>query len=496
MRGETEVVGKLAVTADQLRFMVAFPSVTHPVPSCPCGGMDLFRPGGLGILADHYLPRLTGRTLPSKMASMQDPLPIQPLDRPIDAVAEVPGSKSYTNRALIVAAMAEGTSVLRHALRSEDTEHMADSLRRLGIRVDEPEPDSFRVEGQGGRIPASSAELFVGNAGTATRFLTAFLGLGHGSYLVDGIERMRKRPIQPLLDALQALGVDAVSVNGTGCPPVRVTANGVVGGEIRMPGDQSSQYFSALLQIGPLTQGGLVIHVEREMVSKPYIDLTADVMAAFGATMERDPDYRLLRVPGGQKYTGREYVVEPDASNASYFFGAAAVTGGRVRVPHLGRGSKQGDLQLLYALEQMGCGVIRGDDFIEVQGPERLRAIQVDANAYSDMAQTLYALAPFADGVTEVRNVEHSRLQECDRIGASATELRRLGQDVEEFPDGLRITPRPVTPAIVQTYNDHRMAMAFALVGLKSPGVVIADPGCTRKTFPDYWQRLERLRAN
>lgn len=427
---------------------------------------------------------------------MQDPLPILPLDRPVDAVAEIPGSKSYTNRALIVAAMADGVSTLRGALRSEDTEHMADSLRRLGIPVHEPDATTFQVEGEGGRIPAAEAELFVGNAGTATRFLTAFLGLGHGSYLVDGIERMRKRPIQPLLDALQALGVDALSVNGTGCPPVRVTAHGIEGGEIRMPGDQSSQYFSALLQIGPLTQKGLTIHVEREMVSKPYIDITADVMAAFGVTMERDAEYRLLQVSGGQRYTAREYTIEPDASNASYFFGAAAVSGGRVRVPRLGRGSKQGDLQLLEALEQMGCAVTRGDDFVEVQGPERLRPISVDANAYSDMAQTLYALAVFADGPTEVRNVEHSRLQECDRISASAAELRRLGQEVEEFPDGLRITPRPVTPAVVQTYNDHRMAMAFALVGLQASGVQIADPGCTRKTFPDYWDRLERLRIS
>ncbi len=425
---------------------------------------------------------------------MQDPLPITPLEHPVDATVEVPGSKSYTNRAFLIAAMAEGRSVLRGALVSEDTERMMDSLQRLGFHVGPLGPDSFEVDGQGGRIPAESAELFVGNAGTATRFLAAFLGLGHGTYLVDGIERMRQRPIQPLLDALQALGVDAVSVHGTGCPPVRIQASGFEGGEIRMPGDQSSQYFSALLMVGPLTRRGLVIQVEREMVSQPYIELTADVMAAFGARMEHNADYSLLQVAGGQRYTGREYRVEPDASNASYFFGAAAITGGRVRVPGLGRGSKQGDLRLLEALEQMGCTVTRGDDFIEVSGPERLRAVQVDANAYSDMAQTLYALAPFAEGVTEVRNVEHSRLQECDRIAASAAELRRLGQEVEEFPDGLRITPGPIQPAIVQTYNDHRMAMAFALVGLKAPGIAIADPTCTRKTFPDYWERLEGLR--
>jgi 3-phosphoshikimate 1-carboxyvinyltransferase len=426
---------------------------------------------------------------------MQDPLPIEPLRRPVNAEVEIPGSKSYTNRALLVAALAEGHSTLRGALFSEDTERMADSLRRLGIAVEE-HPDDFRfeVEGAGGTIPVSDAELFVGNAGTASRFLVAALGLGHGTYVVDGIERMRQRPIQPLLDALNALGVSARSTLGTGCPPVEVKSHGLEGGEISMPGDQSSQYFSALLLVGPLTRNGLTIHVEREMVSKPYIDLTADIMASFGASMERDAGYRELHVDGGQRYTGREYFVEPDASNASYFFGAAAITGGRVRVPHLGRGSKQGDLALLGALEQMGCRTTRGEEFIEVQGPERLQGISVDANAYSDMAQTLYALAPFAEGPTEVRNVEHSRLQECDRIAASAAELRRLGQEVEEFPDGLRIRPRPIQPAVIQTYNDHRMAMAFALAGLKTPGIRIADPGCTRKTFPGYWEALSRLR--
>ncbi len=210
--------------------------------------------------------------------------------------------------------------------------------------------------------------------------------------------------------------------------------------------------------------------------------------------MEYDSSYRVLRVPGRQEYRGRDYYIEPDASNASYFFGAAALTGGRVRVEHLGRRSAQGDLRLLDALEAMGCSVTLGDDHVEVRGPERLRGITVNAGPFSDMAQTLYALAPFADGPTEVRGVAHSRLQECDRVSASVTELRRLGQDVLEFPDGLRVTPRPITPAVVQTYNDHRMAMAFALVGLRAPGVRIADPGCTRKTFPEYWQRLELLR--
>jgi 3-phosphoshikimate 1-carboxyvinyltransferase len=428
---------------------------------------------------------------------MQDPLPIRPLDRPPDAVIEVPGSKSYTNRALPLAALAEGKSTVRGALFSDDTARMADSLRRLGLRVEEhPEACTFEVWGQGGRIPAAEAELFVGNSGTTARSLTALLALGRGRYVLDGVPRMRERPIQPLLEALSALGVRATSLRGTGCPPVEIVTEGLQGGEVTMAGAQSSQYFTALLMVGAVTPRGLTIHVEGEMASKPYIDMTADAMAAFGARMERDAEFRTLRVPGGQRYTAREYRVEPDASNASYFLAAAAITGGRVRIPGLGRGSRQGDLRLLNVFEEMGCKVTCAEDYVEVCGPARLRGVTVDAKAFSDMTQTLAAIAPFAEGPTEIRGVAHSRVQECDRVSATVTELRRLGQEVEEFPDGLRITPRPVAPAVVRTYEDHRMAMAFALVGLKVPGVSIADPGCTAKTFPDYWERLDRLRGS
>jgi 3-phosphoshikimate 1-carboxyvinyltransferase len=422
------------------------------------------------------------------------PYPVPPLSGPVDAVAPIPGSKSYTNRALLIAAMAEGHSVLQGALFSEDTEHMAESLRRLGLRVEADEAACrFQVWGEGGRLPATEAELFVGNAGTATRFLTAFVALGKGRYVLDGVPRMRQRPIQPLLEALQALGVRATSMHGTGCPPVVVEADGLRGGEVTLAGDKSSQYFSALLMVGPLTREGLTLHVDGEMVSKPYIDLTADIMCAFGVTMERDSEYRRLQVAGRQKYQAREYFIEPDASNASYFFGAAALSGGRVRVEHLGRDSAQGDLALLGALETMGCSVVRGEHFVEVRGPERLRGVTVNANAWSDMALTLCALSPFAEGPTEIRNIEHTRVQECDRIRAAVVELRKLGQEVEEFPDGLRISPRPITPATIETYHDHRVAMAFALVGLRVAGVRIMDPGCTAKTFPDFWERLEKV---
>ena len=426
---------------------------------------------------------------------MQDPLPLIPFPGPVDATVSIPGSKSYTNRALLIAAMADGRSVLHGALFSDDTERMADSLRRLGLDVTEDaQAAQFTVEGRGGAFPAESAELFIGNAGTATRFLTAFVALGQGRYVLDGVPRMRQRPIQPLLDALQALGVRATSIEGTGCPPVLVEAEGLTGGEVTIPGNLSSQYFSALMIVGAATRQGLTLNVAGELVSQPYIALTADIMTAFGVRSEIDPDYRRLHVPGGQTYRAREYFIEPDASSASYFFGAAAITGGRVRVEHLGQNSAQGDIAFLDAVEQMGCEVLRGDDFLEVRGGAALRGISVDANACSDVAFTLCGLAPFAEGPTEIRNIEHSRVQECDRITAAVTELRRLGQEVQEFPDGLRITPRPITPATVQTYHDHRIAMAFALVGLRASGVQIADPGCTAKTFPDYWQRLEALR--
>lgn len=428
-------------------------------------------------------------------AHLPDPLPIEPLAGPLDAVVEVPGSKSYTNRALVVAALAGGCSTLTGALHSEDTERMADSLRRLGIRVaEDAAARRFTVWGEAGRLPVAAAELFIGNAGTAARFLTAVLALGHGRYRLDGVPRMRRRPLQPLLEALQALGCNARSELGTGCPPVVVDAAGLPGGEAELPGDTSSQYFSALLMLGPCTPRGIRLRVAGELVSRPYIDLTASVMGAFGARVECDDEYRTLYAPGGGGYRARGYVVEPDASSASYFLAAAALLGGRVRVPGLGSGSAQGDLRLLDVLREMGCSVTREEEFVEVRGTGRLQGLTVDARDFSDMALTLCALAPFVEGTLEVRGIEHTRLQECDRVSAAATELRRLGQEVQEFPDGLRISPRPVRPATIETYEDHRVAMAFSLVGLRVPGIRIANPGCTAKTFPDFWQRLTLLR--
>lgn len=420
-----------------------------------------------------------------------------PLDRPVDGTVSVPGSKSITNRALPIAALARGESVLTGALFSDDTRYMVEALHQLGIEVESDEAnDSFRVVGGDGTFPAAAADLFIGNSGTTVRFLTAVLTLGNGVFRIDGVPRMRSRPIQPLIDALNDLGSIVESEAGTGCPPVRVTAGGLPGGSVSVPGDQSSQYFSALLIAAPYARDGVEILVEGDLVSKPYMPMTARVMQAFGVKVELDEiAWQRFAVAPGQHYSGRRYQIEPDASNASYFFAAAAVTGGRVRIEGLGRESTQGDLNFVKVLEAMGARVEIGEDYTEVMGPPNgeLRGVDLDLNAISDTAQTLAAIAPFATGPTTIRGVEHARLKETDRVAALATELRKMGQLVEERPDGLTIVPQPVTPTDIDTYDDHRMAMSFGVATLRAPGIRILDPGCTAKTFPDYFERLTAL---
>jgi 3-phosphoshikimate 1-carboxyvinyltransferase len=418
---------------------------------------------------------------------------LAPVSRPIDAVVELPGSKSYTNRALLIAALADGRSTITRALFSDDTRYMHGALTALGIRVEADEDAAtYAVEGAGGHIPAAEAELFIGNAGTAARFLTAAVAIGRGRYVVDGVARMRERPIQPLLDGLQQLGVDARAQFENGCPPVVINAAGIPGGACRVRGDISSQYLSALMLAGPYAARGVEIEVEGELVSAPYLDMTAGIMADFGVRVENDA-YRRLRVPAGRRYTGRDYAVEPDASNASYFFAAAAVTSGRVRVPHLGRGSAQGDLTLLDVLEAMGCTVLREDAAIEVRGPKRLRGVAADFTRMGDVATTLAAIAPFADGPVTIRGIAQTHFEECDRPVATATELRRMGIRVDETWDSLTIYPGEPQPAAIQTYGDHRMAMSFAVTGLKAPGVAIAGPECVAKTFPEFFAVLDRV---
>lgn len=417
---------------------------------------------------------------------------IEPLAQPPNCEIRVPGSKSLTNRALLAAALADGDSVLEHALSSDDTRYMAAAWRALGIDVRADGAERIVIRGSGGNIPARTADLYVGNAGTAMRFMAAAVCLGHGDFRIDGNARMRQRPMQDLLDALTQLGARLRCELAPGCPPLRVTAAGLVGGRTCVAGATSSQFLSALLLAAPYASGRVDIEVSGPLVTPPYVDMTLGVMRAFGVNVVRE-GYRLFSVIPAH-YAGRRYDVEPDASSAQYFLAAAALCGGRVRVPGLGRDSLQGDVGFVALLERMGARVTRGADFIEVYGGGELDGLEADMNAISDTAPTLAVLAPFARRPVTIRNIAHVRLQESDRLRAVATELRRLGVRVRELDDGLIIEPSRIRAAVVDTYDDHRLAMSFALIGLRVAGIGIRDPQCVAKTFPDFFTRLEELR--
>lgn len=429
---------------------------------------------------------------------MPDSIKIHPVSQPIRATVRLPGSKSITNRALVCAALADGVSTLRGALDSEDTRVMIAGLRNLGIDVKVSDGGkTLTVTGCAGRIPASKAEIFVENSGTTIRFLTALVTLGDGTFVLDGIERMRERPIGDLAHALQQLGGN-VSCNGArDCPPVRVLAKGLSGGLTSVNGGISSQYLSGLMMAAPCAEQDVNIEVAGTLVSVPYVAMTIAVMQAFRAQVHAAEDFSEL-VVSASGYQPADYEIEPDASAASYFWAAAAVTGGEITVTGLSKESLQGDVAFVECLRQMGCEVNYQPDAVKVIG-KPLKAIEVDMNAISDTVQTLSVVALFAEGTTKIRNVGHIRHKETDRIAAVANELRKFGATVTEHDAGIDITPPPANqievlrPATIDTYNDHRMAMSFAIAGLVSPGVVINDPGCTVKTYPDFFDDLQSL---
>lgn len=402
----------------------------------------------------------------------------------------IPGSKSYTHRALLISALAEGESVLQNALRSEDTDYTARALRTFGIEVIE-EKDSLRVRGMGGKLKEGDTEIYVGNSGTSMRFLTALAALRRGRTRLDGNERMRMRPMDPLLRSLIDLGVEAHSQDGTGNPPVIVESRGAWGGKTSLPGRESSQFVSALLIVAPMAQKDVRVEVVGPISSRPYVEITLDIMKAFGAEVEF-VGKQTFWVKAGQRYASRKYGIEGDASNASYFFAAAAVTGGKVRVNHFRPDSVQGDAGFLNVLEEMGCEVLRGDGFAEVRGKE-MHGIEIDMNAMPDLVPTLAVSAIFARGQTVIRNIGHLRLKESDRIRALATELAKIGARVEEGSDSLTLAGGDVRGAEIETYNDHRMAMSFAVAGLKVPGIRILGERCVEKSFPGFWETWGKL---
>ncbi|HEX9839141.1 MAG TPA: 3-phosphoshikimate 1-carboxyvinyltransferase [Anaerolineales bacterium] len=426
---------------------------------------------------------------------------IIPIHHPVSATVRVPGSKSLTNRALLISALANGRTRLTNALFSDDSFYFAKALQTLGFDIELDEPNlEMMVTGLGGTIPARNAELFVGNAGTAARFLSAFLTLGSGEYVLDGEPRMRERPIGDLADALTQLGAKLETLNG--CPPVRITASGLSGGRAKIAGNISSQFLSALLMVGPYAKQAIEVNLSTELNSKPYVDMTLSVMKDFGVEVKRNA-YQHFSIPlAAYHLPGTNlqspistYPIESDASAASYFFAAPAICGGTIRVENISRQSKQGDIGFLDVLAQMGCMITECERYIEVSGSQSLIGVDVNMRDVPDTAQTLAAIAPFASSPTWIRGIASARLKETDRVRATCTELVRLGVRVEEHADGMTIYPcEKFNPATIQTYNDHRMAMAFSLIGLRVPGVTIENPSSVSKTFPNFFNVLETLR--
>jgi 3-phosphoshikimate 1-carboxyvinyltransferase len=431
---------------------------------------------------------------------------VEPIEGPLDASVSVPGSKSLTNRALVCAALAVGVSAIEGALVADDTEAMSSALRALGAGIAHGPngresggaagPAGVTVTGTGGVLAPGPLELDMRLSGTSSRFLVPVVALGRGRYRLDGRPPLRARPMGPVLGAVEALGARVEPHGSAGHLPVTVVAPGhLIGGQLDVPGDTSSQYVSGLLLAAPYLQEGLRVRVATGLVARPFVGMTGAVMTAFGADVgvTDDAGHPTFTVRPG-RYQGTAYRVEPDASAASYFLAAAAICGGRVTVEGLGDGSLQGDARFADVLAAMGARVERSARATTVVGPAHLRGLgDVDLSAMPDMAQTLAAVAVFAHGPTRVRGIDFIRGHETDRIAATVRELRRCGVDAREEPDGFVVQPGIPRPARVRTYDDHRMAMSFALLGLRVRGIEIEDPDCVAKTFPGYWETLAGL---
>lgn len=414
--------------------------------------------------------------------------------RHLQASVRVPGSKSYTQRALILAALAEGKSWLRNALDAEDTVRLIQALRALGARIRRDGEDLI-VTGTDGALTPPGRALFLGNNGTAMRLLTGVVSLGTGTFTLTGTRRLCERPVAPLAEALRSLGVDIETGGDRGCPPVTVRGRGLPGGRVVLRDLDSSQYVSSLLVSAPYAAGDITVVLEGRVPSLPYVEMTVEAMRRFGVEVRRD-DPRTFAVPHGQRYAGITHRVEGDVSSASYFFLAAAVTGGSVRVGNINPRTRQGDIRFLDILEELGCSVRRGEDEVDVSGRGLAAGERVfDLGDMPDMVPTLAVLAALRPGRTVITGVAHLRVKESDRLAALAAELKKTGVTAAETPDGLVVEGGAPRGAEIETYDDHRIAMSFAVLGLAVPGMAIRDEGCVAKSFPRFWEELERLAA-
>ena len=405
----------------------------------------------------------------------------------LQTTVTVPGSKSYTNRALLIAGLADGECRLEKPLVSDDTKYMIRALKAFGIPVQE-EKEAFLISGKGGKLSASNKDIFIGNAGTTMRFLTTFSALAPGKTRLDGDERMRERPLAGLLDCLTQMGVKAVSANGNGCPPIDIEGGEVPGGEVQLAGDKSSQYLTSILLSAPYFKNDTCIHIQGDLTSKSYADITLDIMKTFGVHVDNE-SYQHFKVKAGDRYKAQTYRVESDWSSASYFLAAGAVTGGEVTLTDINPHSVQGDAQFTSVLEKMGCLIEKKSHSLHIKG-NPLRGISINMNNMPDAVQTLAVTALFAEGETVIQGIGNLRIKETDRISALANELSRLGAEVETGEDFLIIRPGDYKGAEIETYNDHRMAMSFAVAGLKIPGTRIKNPKCVEKSFPDFFKRF------
>ncbi|WP_114765331.1 3-phosphoshikimate 1-carboxyvinyltransferase [Vibrio rhodolitus] len=421
-------------------------------------------------------------------------LTLQPINK-VDGEVNLPGSKSVSNRALLLAALAKGTTRLTNLLDSDDIRHMLNALTKLGVNYTlSADKTVCEVEGLGGAFHSSQAlELFLGNAGTAMRPLAAALCLGEGEFVLTGEPRMKERPIGHLVDALRQAGAQIEYLENENFPPLKIIGSGLNGGTVEIDGSISSQFLTAFLMSAPLAQDDVTIKIVGDLVSKPYIDITLHIMAQFGVEVE-NRNYQEFAIKAGQQYVAPgDFLVEGDASSASYFLAAAAIKGGEIKVTGIGKNSIQGDIQFADALEKMGAEIEWGDDYV-ISRVGQLKAVDLDFNHIPDAAMTIATTALFAQGTTAIRNVYNWRVKETDRLAAMATELRKVGAEVEEGHDYIIVTPpAQLKHAAIDTYDDHRMAMCFSLVALSDTPVTINDPKCTSKTFPDYFEKLESL---